>query len=116
MTYEEVKTKVRTAVEDYFKLQLGRPEILNRIGENIVVFDFIRPDVAKLILQSQIEKIRKNLAIDKQITFSLSEKILSLFSSFFLTSGTSSRPRVIFVVLITLAFLNTIEVSISFLR
>ena len=81
MPYEDVKTRVRTAVEDYFKLQLGRPEILNRIGENIVVFDFIRPDVAKLILQSQIEKIRKNLAIDKQITFSLSENALNTLTS-----------------------------------
>lgn len=73
MLYEEVKTRVRTAVEDYFKLQLGRPEILNRIGENIVVFDFIRPDVAKLILDSQIEKISANLALDKHIILSFSD-------------------------------------------
>ena len=41
MPYEEVSKRVRDAIEDYFKLELGRPEILNRIGENIVVFDFI---------------------------------------------------------------------------
>ena len=35
MPYEEVAMKVRSAIEDYFKLELGRPEILNRIGENI---------------------------------------------------------------------------------
>ena len=73
MPYDEVKTRVRTAVEDYFKLQLGRPEILNRIGENIVVFDFIHPDVAKLILDSQVQKIIKNLAVEKHITLSLSD-------------------------------------------
>lgn len=72
MPYEEVKTRVRTAVEDYFKLQLGRPEILNRIGENIVVFDFIHPDIAKLILDSQVQKIVKNLAVEKHITILLS--------------------------------------------
>lgn len=81
MTYEEVKTKVRTAVEDYFKLQLGRPEILNRIGENIVVFDFIRPDVAKLILTSQIEKISDSLALDKHIILSFSDKARDTLSA-----------------------------------
>ena len=81
MTYEEVKTKVRTAVEDYFKLQLGRPEILNRIGENIVVFDFIRPDVAKLILTSQIEKISASLALDKHIILSFSDKARNTLSA-----------------------------------
>ena len=43
MTYEEVQKNVRKGIENYFKLQLGRPEILNRIGENIVVFDFYSP-------------------------------------------------------------------------
>ena len=30
MEYTEVQTRVRSAIEDYFKLELGRPEILNR--------------------------------------------------------------------------------------
>ena len=81
MPYDEVKTRVRTAVEDYFKLQLGRPEILNRIGENIVVFDFIRPDVAKLILTSQIERISTNLALEKHILLSFSDKARETLSN-----------------------------------
>ena len=81
MPYDEVKTRVRTAVEDYFKLQLGRPEILNRIGENIVVFDFIRPDVAKLILTSQIEKISDSLALDKHIILSFSDNARDTLSA-----------------------------------
>jgi hypothetical protein len=40
--YSEVESRVRTGVENYFKHELGRPEILNRIGDNIVVFDFIK--------------------------------------------------------------------------
>lgn len=43
--YEAVENKVRSEIERYFKNQLNRPEILNRIGENIVVFDFIRPEM-----------------------------------------------------------------------
>ncbi|MCD7892060.1 MAG: AAA family ATPase [Erysipelotrichaceae bacterium] len=73
MSYQEMSTRVRESIEDYFKLQLGRPEILNRIGENIVVFDYIRPDVAKMILESQVEKIIKNLSAEKHINLNISD-------------------------------------------
>jgi ATP-dependent Clp protease ATP-binding subunit ClpA len=38
----EVQARVRSEIDRHFKLVLNRPEILNRIGDNIVVFDFIR--------------------------------------------------------------------------
>lgn len=74
MPYEEVQKNVRKAIENYFKLDLGRPEILNRIGENIVVFDFIRPEVAKQILDSQVNKIIHSLSTEKHITVTISEE------------------------------------------
>ena len=53
MPYQEMSIQVREAIEDYFKLQLGRPEILNRIGEEYCcLFDYIRPEAAELILSS----------------------------------------------------------------
>ncbi len=67
MDYNEVRGRVRSAIEDYFKLELGRPEILNRIGENIVVFDYIRKEAAEKILQSQVNKITGNLREQKNI-------------------------------------------------
>ncbi len=73
MPYDEVSKRVREAIESYFKLELGRPEILNRIGENIVVFDFIRPDVAQQILDAQIQKIIKTLHTEKKIELALSD-------------------------------------------
>lgn len=73
MPYQEMSVRVREAIEDYFKLQLGRPEILNRIGENIVVFDYIRPEVAKLILNSQVKKIAKNMSAEKHITLTIAD-------------------------------------------
>lgn len=72
--YSSVQLKVRKAIENYFKLDLGRPEILNRIGENIVVFDFIRPDVALQIINAQTERIISSLLIDKHIEITLSER------------------------------------------
>jgi ATP-dependent Clp protease ATP-binding subunit ClpA len=77
MDYATIQKRVRSAIEDYFKLELGRPEILNRIGENIVVFDYIRPDVAKLILESQVKKIIRNLASEKKITLEISDAAMA---------------------------------------
>ena len=71
MPYEEVSEKVKNAIADYFKLELGRPEILNRIGENIVVFDYIRPDTGKLILEAQIKKIIRTLKTEKKIDLTI---------------------------------------------
>ena len=71
MPYEEVEQRVKAGISDYFKLQLGRPEILNRIGENIVVFDFIREDVAVEILNAQLKKITTQIYQDKNITLEL---------------------------------------------
>lgn len=78
MSYEEMSAKIRQAIENYFKINLGRPEILNRIGENIVVYDYIRPDVAREILSAQIKKIRQNLMTDKKIDVQLSEKAFNV--------------------------------------
>lgn len=73
MPYEEISKKIIASIENYFKLQLGRPEILNRIGENFVVFDYIRDDVAKLILDGQLSKIKKNLKKQKNMTINISD-------------------------------------------
>jgi ATP-dependent Clp protease ATP-binding subunit ClpA len=80
MEYGEVRTRIRKGIEDYFKLELGRPEILNRIGENIVVFDFIRQEAAGLILQAQVKKIVANLATEKKIELVISDKAMAVLS------------------------------------
>ena len=74
MPYEEVQARIRSAIEDYFKLDLGRPEILNRIGENIVVFDYIRAEAGEAILQAQLKKIITRLAEQKGIRLTISDE------------------------------------------
>lgn len=71
--FEEVERKVRGDIEQFFKAELGRPEILNRIGENIVVFDFIREDAAKEILDNQLKHIADNLKLEKNIELVISD-------------------------------------------
>lgn len=52
--FEQVQEKVQSEIDRYFKLVLNRPEILNRIGENIIVFDFIREGVAVQIFEQMV--------------------------------------------------------------
>lgn len=74
MDYTEVERRLRQAVEEYFKLELGRPEILNRIGENIVIFDFIREEAGRAILRSQVDKIIRRLEEQKAIRITIPEE------------------------------------------
>lgn len=60
--YADLQRKVRNEIEQHFKLQLNRPEILNRIGENIIVFDFIRQDIAQQIFEQMVSTTLKDLA------------------------------------------------------
>ena len=73
--YENVERKVRDEIEKYFKVQLNRPEILNRIGENIVVFDFIRRPVAEQIYAKMLANILDRLADAQQIRITLPKEV-----------------------------------------
>lgn len=59
--YETVKQKVESEIERHFKFVLNRPEILNRMGENIIVFDFIRDDIAGQIFEQMVSSTLMDL-------------------------------------------------------
>jgi ATP-dependent Clp protease ATP-binding subunit ClpA len=71
--YEIVRERILKSIEDFFKFQIGRPEILNRIGENIIVFDFIRPEFANQIFDKMLNNIISKLWEDKKITLKLDD-------------------------------------------
>ena len=66
--YEVVESRVRGAIVDYFKFKLSRPEILNRIGDNIVVFNFITPDIAVQILEGMLQNVINRVSEEHGIT------------------------------------------------
>ncbi|GHC97252.1 AAA family ATPase [Novosphingobium pokkalii] len=55
--FAQVQARVREGIENHFKLVLNRPEILNRFGENVIVFDFIRPEVGNRIFESMVRSV-----------------------------------------------------------
>ncbi|OQR29849.1 ATPase [Pseudomonas sp. T] len=68
--FDAVQGKVRSEIDRYFKLVLNRPEILNRIGENIIVFDFIREDVAEQIFTQMVDGTLADLR-EQQLTLEI---------------------------------------------
>jgi ATP-dependent Clp protease ATP-binding subunit ClpB len=80
--YEEVEARVRDAIGEHFKFRLMRPEILNRIGDNIVVFDFIRPAVAQSIFEGMLANVlaraRAEHAIEIQLDATVRDTLREL--------------------------------------
>ncbi len=73
--YDVVEERVRGAIGDYFKYRLARPEILNRIGDNIVVFDFIAPDVGKQILAGMLNNVARRLREEFGLQLALAQPV-----------------------------------------
>ena len=55
--YEEVERTIRAGISDYFKNRLRRPELLNRFGDNIVVFNFIEDPIADQIFEKGLANV-----------------------------------------------------------
>jgi hypothetical protein len=60
----DVRRKLLEGVKAHFEEKLGRPDLLTRIGQNIVVFDFIGEDAAGEIVSAMVENVRARLAND----------------------------------------------------
>jgi ATP-dependent Clp protease ATP-binding subunit ClpB len=72
MAYEEVKSKINAAIQDYFRFELNRPEILNRIGDNIVIFNFIEPKFAEEIFEKMLDNVLNRVLEEHEVTLKIS--------------------------------------------
>ncbi|MFN3477973.1 MAG: AAA family ATPase [bacterium] len=75
MSYEQVETEIKNFIQDYFKFRINRPELLNRIGENVIVFDFVRPDSAKLIFEKMINNVIERIWDLRKIKIEISPEV-----------------------------------------
>lgn len=74
-SYETVEARVREAIGDYFKYRLSRPEILNRIGDNIIVFNFITPEVGEQIFDGMLKNVARRLYDEFSLRLSMTPEI-----------------------------------------
>ncbi|HEX8009130.1 MAG TPA: AAA family ATPase [Trebonia sp.] len=73
MPYERIERTIKAAIGDHFTRVLGRPELLNRLGDNIVVFDFIGADAAGRIFELQLANILRAVSEQHGIDVLLKE-------------------------------------------
>jgi ATP-dependent Clp protease ATP-binding subunit ClpA len=66
-SYEILEEKVLSGIKEYFNSQQGKPEILNRIGNNIIVFKYISRDAAREILRKQLENLKAFMLREKRV-------------------------------------------------
>lgn len=71
--YPVVESTIRAAVSDHFVKEIGRPELLNRIGDNIVVFDFIDAATVELLVPMFVSNVRERVLAQTGHTVRLSD-------------------------------------------
>lgn len=76
MPFADIRKSILGSIENYFKFQINRPEILNRIGDNIVVFDFIRPEAAGAIFDKMLANVIYKVWNDHKIKLEFDAKAL----------------------------------------
>lgn len=94
---DAVADKVRSEIDRHFKVVLNRPEILNRIGDNIIVFDFIRPEIARQIFQGMVSGVLENalrMGIDVELASPVREELAGLCLGDLSHGGRGIRNRV----------------------
>nr|WP_246497215.1 AAA family ATPase [Sphaerisporangium rubeum] len=66
--YRVHERKLREAIEEHFEKVLKRPELLNRFGDNIIVFRYISEEVAgqifDLMLTTIVSRVREVLGVE----------------------------------------------------
>jgi rubrerythrin len=74
--YSLVRDHILKAVENHFKFKLGRPEIYNRIGNNFVVFDYIRPTVVDEIIGKVLMNIAREMSEKKHLNLTFEPAVM----------------------------------------
>jgi energy-coupling factor transporter ATP-binding protein EcfA2 len=73
-SYAELEQKLVEAIRDHFKLELHRPELYNRLGQNIIAFEFIDGRVAYEIFQAIIERVKNVVRAEHDIEVEIEEE------------------------------------------
>ncbi|MBF0548013.1 MAG: ATP-dependent Clp protease ATP-binding subunit [Candidatus Riflebacteria bacterium] len=81
-TYEQVQSHFREEVQYFFASRIGRAELLSRLGDNIVVFDLLRPDfvtrIAAKFLQQLATIAQTKYDVQLQFSTSIFEELLNV--------------------------------------
>ncbi len=71
LAFTQVRNTILSSIRDHFNFTLGRPEILNRFGDNFIVFDFIRPPADEYIVALLLKQLQRNLFEEHRIELNI---------------------------------------------
>lgn len=75
-SHEELEEKIQTAIRNHFRITLQRPELLNRIGPNIIVFDFLSAEAAVQIFHAILGRVLEAVRIERGITVTVLPEVI----------------------------------------
>ena len=73
LPYEKLEASIVSAIREYYRENIARPELLSRLGDNIFVFDFIRRKYVNKILQGMVDRILEGIQERVGVKVSLQE-------------------------------------------
>ncbi|MGY0060208.1 AAA family ATPase [Streptomyces sp. LZ34] len=82
MPYHQLEEIILTNVKEHFVEEIGRPELMNRLGGNVVVFDYIDAKVAAEIFDSQVGNIQRVLREEQGVHLRLSDDAQRALSAY----------------------------------
>jgi DNA polymerase III delta prime subunit len=74
--YPTIEAKVLRSIREEFTLRLGRPELLNRFGNNFIVFDYIRPAILREIVEMNLGRLGRELAERRRIRLEWTQQVV----------------------------------------
>lgn len=72
---EAFEERMRACVEDHFTHDLGRPELLGRIGDNIVVFHPLAHDVARNLAENYLRNVATRVHEELGVRLRIDERV-----------------------------------------
>ncbi|MGN6302632.1 MAG: AAA family ATPase [Angustibacter sp.] len=71
---DELERQVKAAIEYEFAVTINRPELLGRIGDNIVVFDYIDPTTARQLAGAFVDNVLARAA-DQGVRLTMADTV-----------------------------------------
>lgn len=82
MPYPRMKDLMLEEIRNHFNFVLGRPEILNRFGDNFVVFDFIKPpldeEIVDLLIKKLVQAAKETKKLDLTVAGAVRNRLVTL--------------------------------------
>ncbi|MBY8976782.1 ATP-dependent Clp protease ATP-binding subunit [Rhodobacteraceae bacterium NNCM2] len=97
-TNDALEEKLTRAVGDHFRYELKRPELMNRLGQNIVPFQFINTRSSAVIFNAVVERVVASVLEEHGVELELSdaarEELMALCTFELIDGGRGIANRV----------------------